>query len=175
MGYEIDFLPVGKESRSGDAILLRYGNLGGGRDEQTVVLIDGGFRDTADSILTHLNKYYGTLTIDLVISTHPDADHINGLREIFDRIGKEHIAVRELWMHRPSRWRATILKRHPKCRRDGLRCGCGESSRCCRRSRERSFEVQCSDSRTVCRVDTQFRQSQYRRPYGTVLPFFVRR
>lgn len=109
MGYEIDFLPVGKESRSGDAILLRYGNLHGGRDGQTVVLIDGGFRETADSILTHLDKYYGTETIDLVISTHPDADHINGLRELFDRIGNEHIVVRELWMHRPSRWRATIL------------------------------------------------------------------
>ena len=108
MGYEIDFLPVGDESRSGDAILLRYGDLSGAREGQTVVLIDGGFRETADSILEHLGEYYDTDTIDLVISTHPDADHINGLREIFDRIGKGKIFVRELWMHRPSRWKATV-------------------------------------------------------------------
>ncbi|MBF4307570.1 MBL fold metallo-hydrolase, partial [Vibrio anguillarum] len=46
MGYEIDFLGVGEESKSGDAIALRYGNLHGHRDEQTVVVIDGGFQST---------------------------------------------------------------------------------------------------------------------------------
>ena len=110
MGYEIDFLPVGDESRSGDAILLRYGDLHSGREGQTVVLIDGGFRESADGIIEHLDKYYDTNTIDLVISTHPDADHINGLREIFDRIDAGHVVVRQLWMHRPSRWRATVMK-----------------------------------------------------------------
>ena len=108
MGFEIDFLPVGNESRSGDAILLRFGDLFASRAEQTVVLIDGGFRETADEILDHLNKYYKTQTIDLVISTHPDADHINGLREIFDRIGEGSITVKELWLHRPSLRRATV-------------------------------------------------------------------
>ena len=108
MGFEIDFLPVGNESRSGDAILLRFGDLFGSRDEQTVVLIDGGFRDTADDILAHLDKYYKTRTIDLIISTHPDADHINGLREIFDRMEEEDIMIGELWMHRPSLRRATV-------------------------------------------------------------------
>ena len=108
MGFEIDFLAVGSESRSGDAILLRFGDLFGSRAEQTVVLVDGGFRDTADDILDHLDKYYKTQTIDLVISTHPDADHINGLREIFDRIDEQKITVKELWMHRPSIRRATV-------------------------------------------------------------------
>ena len=37
MGFEIDLLPVGNESKGGDAIALRYGNLDGHRDEQTVI------------------------------------------------------------------------------------------------------------------------------------------
>ncbi|MFI1955905.1 hypothetical protein ACH437_29400 [Streptomyces xinghaiensis] len=38
MGYEIDFLPVGEESKGGDAIALRYGNLYGSRRELTVIV-----------------------------------------------------------------------------------------------------------------------------------------
>ena len=110
MGFEIDFLPVGEKSQSGDAILLRYGDLSGAREKQTVVLLDGGFRETADAILEHLDQHYLTNKIDLVVSTHPDADHISGLREIFDRVKKGTVAVSELWMHRPSRWRTTIEK-----------------------------------------------------------------
>ena len=86
MGFEIDFLPVGDESQSGDAILLRYGDLSGARERQTVVLVDGGFRETADAVIEHLAQYYQTNVIDLVVSTHPDADHISGLREILDRV-----------------------------------------------------------------------------------------
>ena len=108
MGFEIDSLPVGEESQSGDAILLRYGDLFGERERQTVVLLDGGFRETADAILEHLAQHYQTSKIDLVVSTHPDADHISGLREIFDRAKNGTVVVSELWMHRPSRWRVTI-------------------------------------------------------------------
>lgn len=108
MGYETDFLAVGSESQSGDAILLRFGNLQGHREEQTVVLIDGGFRDTADEIIQHLKRYYGTAIIDLVVSTHPDCDHINGLNEIVAKAAAGELRIRELWMHRPSRFRTTI-------------------------------------------------------------------
>ena len=48
MGYEIDFIGVGQESKSGDAIAIRWGNLLGPREQQSVVVIDGGsarFRD----------------------------------------------------------------------------------------------------------------------------------
>ncbi len=103
MGYEIDFLAVGEESKSGDAIAVRFGNLFGARAEQTVVLIDGGFQTTTESIVKHVETYYQTRTIDLVVSTHPDADHINGLTGVL-----EELDVRELWMHRPSSRRQLI-------------------------------------------------------------------
>lgn len=97
MGYEIDFLPVGNGDTSGDAIVLRYGNLWGRRSEQTVVVIDGGYNDTGKAIIDHLDQYYATNRIDLVVSTHPDADHINGLRTVVDELD-----VDELWMHLPD-------------------------------------------------------------------------
>jgi hypothetical protein len=41
MGIEIDFIRAGEESKSGQAIALRFGNLHGPRDEQTVMVVDG--------------------------------------------------------------------------------------------------------------------------------------
>jgi hypothetical protein len=37
MGYKVDFLSVGSESKSDDVIAIRFGNLHGHRDEQTVI------------------------------------------------------------------------------------------------------------------------------------------
>lgn len=72
MGYEVDFLGVGKESKSGDAIAIRFGNLHGARQEQTVVIIDGGFSDTSDELVDHVKNHFATEVVDIVINTHPD-------------------------------------------------------------------------------------------------------
>lgn len=104
LGYEIDLLPVGKGSKSGDAILLRFGDLGAGQSSQTVVLIDGGYKDTAQSIKTHLLKYYncknkdGKIQIDLMILSHPDIDHVSGLVEI---ARDSDFQIGCIMMHRP--------------------------------------------------------------------------
>jgi beta-lactamase superfamily II metal-dependent hydrolase len=96
VGYEIDFLPVGDGSRSGDAIVLRYGNLHGPRSEQTVIVVDGGFTDDGEALVDHIKQYYGTEVVDIVVSTHPDQDHVCGLKVVLEKL-----AVKELWMHRP--------------------------------------------------------------------------
>ena len=51
MGYEVDFIGVGEQSKSGDAIALRWGNLAGDRSEQRVVIIDGGFKESGTSVV----------------------------------------------------------------------------------------------------------------------------
>ena len=96
MGYEVDIIGVGQESKSGDAIAIRWGNLYGPKSEQKVVIIDGGFRETGEDVVDHIKKYYGTDSIDAVISTHPDQDHINGLDVVLDEL-----IVRQLWIHKP--------------------------------------------------------------------------
>jgi beta-lactamase superfamily II metal-dependent hydrolase len=96
MGYEIDFLAVGEGARSGDAIALRFGNLFGSRLDQTVVVIDGGYTSSGEELVKHIQKWYGTNYVDLVISTHPDADHSAGLAVVL-----EQLRVGTLWMHLP--------------------------------------------------------------------------
>lgn len=95
MGYEVDFLAVG-EKKSGDAICIRWGNLHGTRDEQKVVVIDAGYASTGPQIIEHLKKYYHTDTIDLLISTHPDGDHVGGLAYVI-----ENAKIKEFWIHQP--------------------------------------------------------------------------
>ena len=82
-GFEIDFLPVGEGSKSGDAICMRWGNLNN-RDQQKVMVVDGGFADDADAIENHICKYYNTCRIDYVLITHPHADHMNGIKAILE-------------------------------------------------------------------------------------------
>ena len=96
MGYEVDFLPVGEGEKSGDAIAFRCGNLTGRRDEQFVIVIDGGTRELGDAIVEHIQGIYGTSHVDLVVNTHPDGDHSSGLYRVL-----EELTVGRLWMHRP--------------------------------------------------------------------------
>lgn len=110
MGYEIDFLGVGQEGQSGDAILMRFGDLTGAVPTYRTALLDGGFAENAEDIVQHMETYYGTRHLDLVISSHPDADHINGLRRLMEKVEAGEVSVGELWMHRPSRWRTLITR-----------------------------------------------------------------
>ena len=96
MGYEVDVIGVGDESKSGDAIAVRWGNLFGAREEQKVVIIDGGFRESGQDVVNHVRGHYRTNVVDVVISTHPDQDHVNGLHEVLDEL-----SVWQLWIHKP--------------------------------------------------------------------------
>lgn len=96
MQYEVDILAVGEESKSGDAIVLRYGDFVNDPTKQMVVVIDGGFKDSGEEIVNRIKNEYGTNYVDVVISTHPDNDHVSGLEVVLDKL-----VVGELWMHRP--------------------------------------------------------------------------
>ncbi|HIF9419664.1 TPA: ComEC/Rec2 family competence protein [Photobacterium damselae] len=96
MGYEVDFLAVGEETKSGDAIALRFGDLKGSRDEQTVVIIDGGYKKSGEELVAHIKNHYRTDIVDLVVLTHPDSDHASGLHVVL-----KELTVKKLWMHKP--------------------------------------------------------------------------
>jgi beta-lactamase superfamily II metal-dependent hydrolase len=103
--YEIDFLPVesegGSGSKSGDAITVRFSVESEARD--AVVVIDGGYSSVGEDIVKHVEGWYGQDRVDLVISTHPDADHLNGLREVI-----ETLDVGELMIHQPRLHAANV-------------------------------------------------------------------
>jgi beta-lactamase superfamily II metal-dependent hydrolase len=103
--YEVDFLAVKPESKSGDAITARFSTPGGG---QAVIVIDGGFVEISRDIVDHIRSWYRTSHVDLVINTHPDADHINGLATVL-----EELTVGELLIHQPRRHGYTQEKLNP--------------------------------------------------------------
>lgn len=91
-GYEVDFLPVGNGDKSGDAIVLRYGEPGSYR----VMVVDGGTKESGQKIVDHINEHYSASHVDYLVNTHPDADHASGLEVVL-----EQLTVGEVWVHRP--------------------------------------------------------------------------
>lgn len=114
MPFEIDFHPVGNGAHSGDAITMRYLD-----DNNTwrVIVIDGGYEANGHNVVSHIRNVYGTEVVDHVVSTHPDNDHITGLRVVL-----EQLSVRNLWIHVPY-WHAERMIQYfhdPRWTLDGL-------------------------------------------------------
>jgi competence protein ComEC len=70
---EVSFLDVGQ----GDAILVRHGN--------RTMLVDGGPIDAGPGVASYL-KSHGVGGIDVLVSTHPHADHIGGLLTVIRQL-----------------------------------------------------------------------------------------
>lgn len=96
---EVDFLGV-ETNKSGDAIAVRYMVNG----VQQVHVVDGGYVETGDQIVNHLQTHYGTTKVDHVVLTHSDQDHANGLRAVLEKC-----EVGALWMNRPWLYAAELL------------------------------------------------------------------
>jgi beta-lactamase superfamily II metal-dependent hydrolase len=94
-GYTIDFVGVGEESKSGDCIIIQFGDFTDATSLQTIV-VDGGFKSSFEKVSEHLKNVLQITKIDLVVSTHPDRDHVGGLIPLL-----EEFDVSELWMHLP--------------------------------------------------------------------------
>lgn len=102
--HNIDFLAVENEEgdggRSGDAIVLRFAEPR--QPTPVIVVIDAGFTDTGAQVVDHIEKYYNTRHIDLIISTHPDTDHLNGIRTILEQCDVEELLIHQPWNHSPD-------------------------------------------------------------------------
>lgn len=115
MKCEIEFLAVGDGNKAGDAIVVRYGEVGA----YWLMLIDGGHGETGDDIVSHLKKHFGpNPVLEHVVLTHSDADHASGLRTVL-----QEIKVNNLWLHLP--WllaeEARDLFKDKRWTQDGLR------------------------------------------------------
>ena len=100
--FEIDFLAV-ETAKSGDAITLRYKIDG----EEFIHVVDGGFTETGEKVLSHINTYYGdNAYIDNEVLTHSDGDHARGLKYVL-----ENGNVGALWMNRPWLYVDELIER----------------------------------------------------------------
>jgi hypothetical protein len=99
VAYEIDFLPVGDSN--GDAIVLRYGK----PDNFYVHVVDGAFKATGDTIIEHIDQYYGShVFINHMVLSHACDDHAPGLIKVLERF-----EVKTLWMNRPWLYAAQVI------------------------------------------------------------------
>lgn len=94
--FEIDFLQTSGSSKSSDAITVRLTIPG--RLAPAVIVVDAGYAEAAEMIAEHVTSWYGTNRVDVVVSTHPDANHLNGIPALFDLL-----TVGELLIHDPRR------------------------------------------------------------------------
>ena len=92
--YDIDFLPVGDEGQSGDAIAIRFSrpDVGG----YVHVVIDAGFQDDGDALVQHITGWFETDAIDLAIVTHPDGDHIGGMGTVLRNLNVGTLCIHRL-------------------------------------------------------------------------------
>jgi beta-lactamase superfamily II metal-dependent hydrolase len=91
---EVDFLPVGKAGRHGDAIALRFSRPDG--DGFAHVVIDAGFEENGPALVEHFDRYYGTRSVDIALLTHPDADHIGGMGTVLSELRVNALCVHRL-------------------------------------------------------------------------------
>lgn len=98
---EIDFLPVGEKSKSGDAIALRWGT----DTTWSLMVVDGGDLAAGDALVKHLREKFGAQDyIEHVVCTHCDSDHVSGLRRVL-----ENFTVGTLWIHQPWKHAEALL------------------------------------------------------------------
>lgn len=114
---EIDFLPASSENKSGDSIVIRTGFFSYKNpilNDQTVILIDSGYQECANTITNHLKKVYYTKKIDYVFITHPDEDHLLGLKGL---LIKNEIAIKHVYIHDPWKHAKTVFEKSEDGRR----------------------------------------------------------
>ncbi|MBN1368348.1 MAG: DNA internalization-related competence protein ComEC/Rec2 [Dehalococcoidales bacterium] len=79
--WHVSFMDVGQ----GDAILIQHGSL--------QVLVDGGPSPQAINLELGKRLPFWDRTIELVVTTHPDADHLAGLEEVLYRYNIGQVMV----------------------------------------------------------------------------------
>lgn len=98
--YEVRFFSVGTETKGGDAIFIRFKD---SENKWKVIVIDGGYGESGTKVVNYMQELHMD-TIDLMVNTHPDLDHISGLLTIMD----SDIKVTTLLLHKP--WEDANLK-----------------------------------------------------------------
>lgn len=91
-----------------DAIALRYVYPSG---SDFVAVIDGGYREHGEQLARMVRTHYHRSHIDLAVASHPDEDHICGLRSLLDLMD-----IRQVWVHDPSRHTASAILRATRSR-----------------------------------------------------------
>lgn len=156
---QIVFLPIGEKS-CGDAIAIRFGDLDSSNPaDQSVVLIDGGYKDDWVKSVELVTKKFGMPRVNLMVSSHLDKDHIGGMGGII-----EHIPVDTLWMHLP--WEhSEEVKGY---RSNSFAVSRRPVTKWLRASLEQSNDLAAIAARNGVPIEEPFAGKQFVTPHGTL-------
>lgn len=106
--YHIRFFRVGEASKGGDAIVIEVFDE---EDNPHIAIIDGGYAADGQRIVDYLYDKYSNdgknkVKVDFVFNTHPDLDHISGLKYVLE---SDKLKIGYLLYNRP--WRDAGLKK----------------------------------------------------------------
>lgn len=101
---DIDFISGSnsnpESTSSYDAIVVRF--RGSTDSGQRIIVIDGGFTDVGNDVVNFISQRYSASKIDLMISTHPDSDHLNGLLTIIQQMPVEELMIHQPRLHKSA-------------------------------------------------------------------------
>ncbi|WP_171208737.1 MULTISPECIES: MBL fold metallo-hydrolase [unclassified Ruegeria] len=95
MPFEIEFLPVGEGN--GDAICVRYSTNG---SDFVIHVVDAGYVNTGQTVVDHIKKYYDEPDfIDHLVVTHPDRDHLGGVKTVLENFDVGSLRMNRPWLY----------------------------------------------------------------------------
>ena len=91
--YEFDVIAVGKDSDA-SAMVARFTRPDNGAMGH--IVIDAGWKADGDTVVEHLERHYNPPSLDMVLLTHPDGDHIGGMGKIFDAFFVDRLVLHKI-------------------------------------------------------------------------------
>ncbi len=91
--YEFDVIGVGNQ-KDADAMAARFTRLDNG--EMGHVVIDAGWQADGEKVVYVLEQHYKAPSVDVVLLTHPDGDHIGGMGKIVDAFSVNRLVIHKL-------------------------------------------------------------------------------
>lgn len=94
---EVHFINVGQ----GDATYIEM-------PDGTDILIDAGKSNYGNTVVNYLNSQEKGMDLDYLISTHPDADHVGGMQEVFKQLNVKNFYYPADAPHNTQTWKNVL-------------------------------------------------------------------
>ncbi|CEI72917.1 cell wall-binding repeat-containing protein [Romboutsia hominis] len=94
---EVHFINVGQ----GDATYIEM-------PDGTDILIDAGESKYGSTVVNYLNSQEKGMDLDYLISTHPDADHVGGMQEVFKQLNVKNFYYPADAPHNTQTWKNVL-------------------------------------------------------------------
>ena len=91
--HELDVIAVGNE-KDADAIAARFTRPDNGATAH--VVIDAGWQADGEKVVDVLEQHYKAPSVDVMLLTHPDGDHIGGMGKILDAFSVDRLILHRL-------------------------------------------------------------------------------